>query len=726
MSNNISNFFEAYSNLFIFLIYFFSVVPLFKTLFNPWKRIEIKKGDWLNKISFNLISRVIGFFTRISLITFYFILQSILLILFPLFLILDILITPLLLLEKKFKESDEKIKDRARLKFIGNHLLDQKNYEKVELWFEDYFENNLKRTPWWKKSYLFSFPPLARDWSMGFTPMLEEYSEDLTSVDYQPRLKNIVDREKEINLIERDLIKTIDANIIVVGEEGVGKHTIIEALAKKMHEGKTTGQLMYKRILELNMEKILTKFKDQKERENFFENLLEEAAEAKNIIVFIDDFDKYISDEQGKINLSISIEKYSKKNSVQFIGITTPFLFEKYLQTNDRLFRLFNKIDVKEVIMEEAERILLQISPMLEKKYSIYLPYETIINAIIKSNFYITNIPFPEKAIELLDSTCIMAKQMDLKDRIIKPEIVDQVLTEKTHIPTIVNDTVKDKLIHLEQLLLNQIIHQNNAVNKLSSSLRRSFLLLGQRKKPMASFLFLGPTGVGKTETAKAIARIFFGSQDYLIRLDMSLYQSKSDIKTLIGSMENGNPGFLSKALREIPYGVLLLDEIDKADKDIINIFLTVLDEGYYVDGFGKNVDCKNLVIIATSNAGSDFIYKNSPSQETLVNFLIENKFFTPEFLNRFDGVIAYNQLDHDAIIGIAKKMIDQIRVEVYKLHNVKFTVSDEFLNQITQRGYDSRFGARNLERIIRDEIEDKIAKLILENKVKKEGIISL
>ncbi len=715
----IGNFLEAFINIILFLIYFFSISTLYKTLFWPWKRMEVKKGDWFNKISFNAISRVIGFVMRFSLIFFYFLLQSLLVLLSPIIFLIYLLIIPILFFENIFSESEEKKKELARLKFIGNHLLDQSNYQKVELWFEDYYQSNLVHKQWWKKNNLFSLPPLARDWSTGFTPSLDEYGEDLTNYVYQTNIKNIVDREKEIDLIERDLIKSNDANIVIVGDEGVGKHTIVDALAKKMYEGKTKSLLMYKRIVRLNMEKILT-------RENFFESLLQEASEAKNVIIFIDEIDKYISSDQKKVDLSISIEKFSKTNFLQFIGITTPFLFEKYFQTNERLFRLFNKIQVKEVTKEEAETILLKTYYILEKRYNLYLPYETIKDAITKSDFFITSIPFPEKAIELLDSACILSKQIGVKNNIVTPEYVDKVISEKTHIPSTITEETKDKLVHLEKLLLSQIFHQNDAINKLSSSLRRSFLLLGKRKKPLASFLFLGPTGVGKTETAKTISRIFFGSETYLVRLDMSLYQSKIDIKTLIGSIDTGNPGILSNAIRENPYGVLLLDEIEKADHDIINIFLTVFDEGYFVDGFGKNVDCKNLVVIATSNAGSDFIFKNNPSQENLINYLIENRIFSPEFLNRFDGVIAYNALNHNAVIEIAKRMIEEIENDVYKLYNVKFTVRDDFLNQIAQKGYDSKFGARNLERLIRDEIEDKIAKLVLENKTKKGEIITI
>ncbi|MDO8741660.1 MAG: AAA family ATPase [Candidatus Roizmanbacteria bacterium] len=300
----------------------------------------------------------------------------------------------------------------------------------------------------------------------------------------------------------------------------------------------------------------------------------------------------------------------------------------------------------------------------------------------------------------------------------------------KTHIPTTITKQMKEKLLNLETLLFSRIIQQDEAIKKLSSALRRSFLLIGKRKKPLTTFLLLGPTGVGKTETAKVIAQVFFSDQQkYLLRFDMSEFQSKYDIPKLIG--DSTNPGFLTQTIREQSYGVLLLDEIEKADKDLINIFLTIIDEGYFVDGQGKRVDCKNLIIIATSNAGSDMLYKQSTVEDTLrnnelINYLVEKRIFSPEFLNRFDGVITFQPLNKEAINILAKRIIDRITIDIYKLYKVKIIVSEKTLEAISQKGYDPRFGARNLERTIRDEIEDKAAKLIFENKAKPGETIRL
>ena len=722
---SLKNFIEATINIFIFLPYFFSVLTLLKTLFYPWKNLvsqKTKRGfyfnDWLERLSFDFISRLIGFFMRLSVISFYFLIQIVYVIIIPIIFILYCLSIPFSYLRYLFEKTDLEKENLLKNKFINEHLLKLENYEKVNQWFHHYYADLHFGSKWWRLTNLLTFPPLARDWAIGFTPLLDQYVDDLTSPTYQNKIKSAYDREKEIDQIERILSKSEEANVVIVGEEGVGKHTIVDSLAKRIYEGKVNNILAYKRVLKLNLEKILNQTTDHKQRENFLEKLLAEATQAKSVVLLIENFDKYIASGADRIDLTIPIEKYAKTNKLQIIAISQPFFYQKFIFSNSKINRLFEKVDVYEIKKDEAEKLLLDKALGFEKRYKLLIPYETIKNTIDKSDYFITYIPFPEKAIVLLDSACVFLSQgrasvveersgKTAEVKKVMPEVIDKVLSEATHIPTSLTDQMKVKLVNLENLLSFKVIQQVEAVTKLASALRRSFLLMGKRKKPLASFLFLGPTGVGKTETAKAISQIFFGSEKYLIRFDMSSYQSKLDINNLIGSIENGNPGLLTSAIRQNPYGVLLLDEFEKADKDLINIFLTVLDEGYFTDGAGKRVDCKNLVIIATSNAKDENV-------------------FSPELLNRFDGVIVYQTLNQQSIIQIAKKYLASIAEDIDKLYRVKVAVSDRLLTEIVQKGYDPKFGARNLERVIREQVEDKIAKLILEEKVKEGETISL
>jgi len=775
------DYFEAIYTLVFFFPYFFSLVPLSKTLFYPWKHIVTKKeirgfsfSEYFNRLLLNVMSSMIGASMRLSIICFCLIFETIYILSLPVITLFFIVIAlPISMGIYLFNPTEEEVKDKEKKEFLASHCLKQENSLMVVEWFEERWHNYVKNKRWWDRKLLFSYPPLARDWAVGYTPQLDNYVEDLTGSVYQSEMRHIVGRKSELVQMQDALSKTEEANVILVGEEGVGKRTVVDALARLIYGGQTGIQLSYKRILKLNMEKILTSSVDLEQRQVFFEELLEEAVEAKSVILLIENMDRYCSSGEGRLDLTTSIEKFARRSTIQFIGITTPFFFQRYLFPNEKISRLFVKIDVKEISKADALVTLLHCIPGFEKTYSVAIPYETAVAVIEKSEFYITNIPFPEKAIELLDQTAShyfarFTHKPNEKKPLLLPEYIDVVLTEKTHIPTSLTEEMRKKLLELEKLLEERVVFQKNALSQLAATIRRSFILLGKRKKPLATFLFLGPTGVGKTESAKALAHIFFGNDTtYLTRFDMSLYQSKDDIKTLIGSLESGLPGLLSQAIREQPYAVLLLDELEKAHPDLLNMFLTVVDEGYFTDGFGRRVDCKNLIIIATSNAGSDYIYKQqqlinkisqvvigvsdlgaSPtredsraegehlsgedetkqnlSQTQIIDYLIQNKIYSPEFLNRFDGVVVYNPISDSALLELAKKMSSSIQSTIQNLYQIRMRIKEETLIEIIKKHYNPAFGARNLEHVVTTEIEDKLATLLLEKKLGEGSVLSL
>jgi ATP-dependent Clp protease ATP-binding subunit ClpA len=740
VSQYFQNFLTAFSNLCRFLPYFFSVSFLFRTLFSPWKRVyavKTKPGfsfeEWTRVASFNLISSFIGCTLRLFLMCTYLCIQLLLFLFFIPALILYLCATlvifyPLTLLQP----TQEKVKEQLKKNFLNLHLLKEENRNAVTSWFEHYYLNYVQKKEWWNLSQLFVIPPIARDWHMGFTVTLDRYGEELTKP--TPYKHHLVGRKKEIAQIEQVLSKSAESNVVIVGEEGVGKQTIIQELAKRVYYGQTKGLLAYKRIIVVLMEKILSESVDKNQKEELVRLVFSEAAAAGNIILVIRELDRYVSSESGRIDLSAVMEPFAKTSNVQCIGITTPFLFQKYIFPNEKIRRIFQKIDVGAVQPNEALEILMDAAYTFEKRFNVILPYETLTAIVEKSEYYITHIPFPEKAIELLDEICATVSQNKKTDgtSVVNPSMVDQVLSQKIHVPTTLSEETKTKLNTLESALSEQIIDQPEAVQKTASTLRRSFLLINKRKKPFATLLFLGPTGVGKTQTAKTLARFFFGSEKYLYRFDMSSYQSKDDIPNLIGSGDKNLPGLLTQSVRNNPYGVLLLDELEKANRDLINIFLTIFDEGYFTDGFGKPVDCKNLIIVATSNAGSDQIYEelsryDNPKEEGwLINYLVSKKIFSPEFLNRFDQIVLYQPLEKESIFKIAKREVEKIGVTIKKLYHVNLTVTDTFLATLIERGYDRKFGARNMERLIHDNIEDRLAKMILEKKVKEGDTVTL
>ena len=739
--DSFAEFNEALLNVGMFLPYFFSVKQLLKTLFQPWKNLtQPKTGrgfsfqEWFNRLGFNVVSRTMGFIMRSAIITAFLGTMVMYVLALPIIFITYFALLPFIFLMKASEKSPEEKKVDLKDKFIAKHMLNQDNFQEVEIWFERLYEQYFANKQWWKMENLMANPPLARDWAMGYTPTLDEYTMELTNGAYQNGIKHIVGRSKEIDQIERILSKSEEANVLLVGEDGVGRHTVIDALAKRIYEGKTNPLLMYRRVLRVSMEKILTQALDHNQREEFLEELIAEAAQAKNVILIIDNFDKYVSSGEDRVDMTIPFERFAKA-SVQIIGVTSAYLYEKYIRPNEKINRVFSRVDINEVNRDEALLILLDTAIQFEQRFHVFIPYETVKQAVDKSDFFVTSMPFPEKATQALDNACVYTTQT-LNKNVVFPDAVDITITEKTHVPTQLTANLKDKLLKIEQLLRSRIVSQHEAIDEIASALRRSFLLIGKRKKPLATFLFLGPTGVGKTETAKAIAEVFFESQANMIRFDMSAYQTKFSIPELVGSMETANPGLLTQAVREHPYGVLLLDEIEKAEQDLLNIFLTQLDEGYFTEGTGKRVDCKNLVIVATSNAGSDYIYEQLSANnnygsagvfsQKLIHHLIEKHIFTPEFLNRFDGVVAYSPLRDQAIVSVAHKFLDSVIEQIFTIHKIKVVVSESTLKNLTEKSYDPAFGARDMERILRQEIEDKIARMIFEGKAKEGDVINL
>lgn len=733
LTEKIGNFFEGLYNFILFFPYFFSVTALLGTLFSPWKGLTDttkKRGfsfeSMISTLSFNMISSGLGFAMRMTILAFFFFFQMVYILSIPFVILIFFATLPLQYFIYALSPTPEQKKQQAEAQFLKAHVLNPANEPYVKQWFDKQYDEKQKKAQWWKLENLLNTTPLARDWTLGFTPKLDNYAIDMTDPVYQSHIGHMVGRSKEIALVEQALLKSGEANVVIVGEEGVGKHTIIDSFAQNIFKGLCNPLLAYRRVLKLQMEKILSKFQDQKSREQFLDELLAEAAKSHGVILCIENIDKYISSGSAdRIDLTGPIVEYGKTNKLQIIGLTSPFAYDKYIFPNEKVRNIFAKLDVKEISKPEALQILLDNNHTMEYRYKLHIPFETLQTVIEKSDFFITDIPFPEKAIQLLDTACVYVNEK-LKQKVVMPDMIDAVLSEKTHTPTALTADMKTKLLGLEKELQVRVVNQDEAVHDLASSMRRAFLLLGKRRKPLTSFLFLGPTGVGKTETAKAIAATFFNSENAIMRFDMSLYQSKEDIPKLIGSADTQNPGLLSDAIREKPYGVLLLDEIEKADKNLLNVFLTILDEGYFTDGFGKRVDCKNLVIIATSNAGADYLFERMKGVQTggpaittneLIDYLVKKGYYTPEFLNRFDGVIAYKPISGNSMVPIARKMLQAIEAQIYELYKVKLEVSDATLEAVLQRNFDPAFGARNLDRVLRNEIEDQVAQIILAGK---------
>jgi ATP-dependent Clp protease ATP-binding subunit ClpA len=365
----------------------------------------------------------------------------------------------------------------------------------------------------------------------------------------------------------------------------------------------------------------------------------------------------------------------------------------------------------------------------LEHEHQKFITYAALKEIINLSEKYIST-PFPQKAIGLLqDSFSYSGKLADTP--FILPEHVDQILSERVQIPIgKVKDTEKDILLNLEEFLHKRVISQNEAIVEISSAMRRARAGVQTRKGPMGAFLFLGPTGVGKTETAKALAEAYFGSEDRMIRLDMSEFQRTDDIPRLLGS-DNQN-GILTTQVRDNPFSLVLLDEIEKAHPNILNLFLQVLDEGHISDNLGQKVNFSNTIIIATSNAGYQVILDafkiNKPIEQTkkeLLDYIFTNNMFRPEFVNRFDGVVVFKSLTQEDLMKVSQIQLQKLK-DTLAVKKIEFVITEELKRKIVELGFDPVFGARQMRRVIQDNVENSVAKALLGDAIKPGDKIEL
>jgi len=730
----INNFITAVINTTMFLPHYFSVKHLLKTLFLPWKNLTEKKkmsGEGLdalfNRLSFNIISRLVGSTVRIMTLITYLFVQIAFVLFLPIAFTIFLLILPLQYLAQlghTAKKQDEEEK-KVKMSFISSHMLDPKNQKVVEEWYLNIVEPALQKKSWYDREKLFSIPPIARDWTAGYTPTMDQFCQLEMPTSYDV---HIIGRQDELSQMEHTLLKTNNANLLLVGLEGTGRETLIQFFSQKIYYGQTHSLLAYKRVLTIDIQKILSVSTDQTVRLTTLGDIFAEAHEAGNVILVIHDLDQYVSSIEGHIDCSDILAKYATSNQVTIIATSTPESYQKYIYPNKKVYEIFTKINIEPVSVDQAISILLDLSLRLEKKYQLTIPYETIVETVFKAQQFVGALPLPESAVNLLDEAA-STLSIDKQSNILTPEHIDTYLEQKLHVPTRVTNQLKQKLLTLEKSLSQHIIDQPVAIKSLSSALKNAFVSGGRLNKSLATFLFLGPTGVGKTETAKAVSKIFFGTDRSLIRLDMPNFQTSQDIVRLLGNATD--PGILTEQILETPYGVLLLDEIEKANHDLLNIFLSVIDEGYFTNGRGDRVDCKNLIIIATSNAGADFIFQRLGSNQSittdeLLNELIQKNIYSPEFLNRFDGVIMFQPLSPITIATIAKKLIANLDEEVFAAHQVHIAVQEQILSDLITKNYNPQFGARGLKRIIDFEIKEKISSKLLSDEAPKGSVINI
>lgn len=550
------------------------------------------------------------------------------------------------------------------------------------------------------------------------TPFLDSVSYDLTRAAVMGQTGMLIGRDAEIANILR-AIEGGDQSVVLVGQSGVGKEALIDGLADLMVEEQVPAVLQDKRLLKLSVPHIVSAEGGSGAEERFL-YALNQVARSGNIILVIENIHELIGQGSG-IDLASILASELGRGYTFVIATTTPQAYAEMIERSVIAPRL-QKIVIDEPERNDAIRILEAKAAAVEAKHGVIFTYGALAAAVDLSSRYMHEGALPEKAIELIREVALVVGKRGGQRAWVKKDDVADLVSQRTRIPvTEVSQDESQKLLHLEERVHERVIGQEPAVKAVASALRRARTELRSGKRPIANFLFLGPTGVGKTELAKATAEVYFGDEQAMIRFDMSEYQDQSSVTRLIGG--NGQAGLMTEAVRKNPFSLLLLDELEKAHPDILNLFLQVMDDGRLTDGLGRTVDFTNVILIATSNAGTSFIQDQvaaGTSLDAIRQELLDRELRTtyrPEFLNRFDDVIVFAPLKLEDVVAIAYLMMDKV-VERLKAKGIEFTITDEAIHEVAVQGYDPKFGARPLRRVIQEKVENPIADYLLRGQV--------
>ncbi len=611
-------------------------------------------------------------------------------------------------------------------KFLILNDLKREDIENLVNWYEKIEEKLAESRRFWEYQNLMKKGSIAKDWAAGYSITLDKFSRDLREKFKKGGFREIVGHKKEIRQVERILEKEEINNVLLVGEPGTGRGSIVQAVAQRAFLGKSSPHINYKRFLNFDLGLLAAEVSSFEEAESTLELCFNQAVAAGNIVLIIEEIQNFFPEtpRPGTINISGVLSRYLPLSSFQIIALTTYQGLHTILEKNPSLLNLFEKVEVSEISEKETLELLENFLPFFEKKYKKFVEYKTLREILRLSSRYIGDVPFPEKAFRLLDEALSFLKVFT-KSPVLKPEHIKKVISEKVEIPLEeLEEKEKEILLNLEELIHQRIINQENAVREISDALRRARAEVKIKSGPIGTFLFLGPTGVGKTETSKALAKIYFGSEKRMIRLDMSEFQEIKDIKRLLGAP--GEEGLLITPVRENPFSLILLDEIEKAHPNILNLFLQIFDEGWVTAGDGRKVDFKNAIIIATSNAGAEVIRQEIKERkkieivkDDLLDYLLKERIFRPEFINRFDSVIVFKPLSKTNLLAISQLMLSKL-VENLKDKGINLEITEELKEKIVELSYSPEFGAREMARIIQDKVENILARAILSGKIKR------
>lgn len=601
--------------------------------------------------------------------------------------------------------------------------LNREDIEHLARWMDIDSERIRRESRFWDLEQLLRKRPIGIEWTYGYTPLLDKITTDISVLaDLSSPDITAIGRQGIINQIERTLSRSGTTNVLLVGDAGTGKRTIVEGFAQRINRGQTLPMLQYKRVLELRADTLSGSSPEEQIR--LLQTLLTEAVTAGNVILFIENFHTLISTAGGlgTLNAAELLKKFLSLPTIQIIATTDTDNFNHTIRSRTDILQLMERIDVLEPSPQETLNILQERLPSIERG-TVLITYQALKEVVTKSDLFIHDSPFPEKAISLLITAVSYAHAHE--KLLITVDDISAIISEKTHVPMgTVNAPERQKLEHLDEEIHRELVNQESAIQQLVRTMLRLRSGITRRDKPAGTFLFIGPTGVGKTSAAKALAHAYFGSTDAMLRFDMSEYQNPESIDRFIGSTAQKEPGQFVTKVRDLPFSVILLDEIEKAHQNVINLFLQVLDEARLTDVFGKVVSFNQNIIIATSNAASEYIRELIEKQvpierhrQLVVEYLLQHQLFHPEFLNRFDEVVVFHPLNSDQITQVARMMLDQLAARL-KEQNYFFMYNDDLVEYLVSVGFEPQFGARPMQRALQNTVEVAISRKIIQQEL--------
>ncbi len=583
--------------------------------------------------------------------------------------------------------------------------LQERVWRKVFIWDSEFEVKHLKGT--------------NRGWLGVPTPTLDLVSEDLTKKATMEQIPEFVGRSSTIHQIVRVLSEDSGRNVLLVGEPGSGKSHLVDYLAKSIVSGNAPDSLATKRLVKLDLTRLLSGIDDQGQLAERIQTIFNEVKSSGNIIIFIDQVHALgMGEAESKLNVYSLILPFIDSSEFQFIAATESSNYTRIIEKHGDFARVFSKIDLVPGSVDETKEIIQQKSIEYQRHRAVLTTIPAMRALVELSSEYIHNKVLPDSALSLYKE-CVTEAHGGVVDR----ALVDRVISEITHLPVKESSKVEaQSLLHLEETIHQSFINQEEAVKAVSDTLRRSAVNLKDKNRPIGSFMFVGPTGVGKTELAKKINQIYFQGKGTFLRFDMSEYQTLSSIDRLIGT--NESEGQLTDAVRNNPYSLILLDEFEKADQKLLNIFLQILDDARITDGSGRLIDFTNTIIIATSNAASLTIAKGIQRGEAPVQLKKEVDeelltIFKPELINRFDSVVMFHPLSRENLEKIVRLKLSELQKTLTD-QGYKIEFSEELVSELTQKGFDPVMGARPLRRLIQDTLESTLSRMILEGKLIK------